>query len=1190
MSQPVVRRVASRSIADFDDQTWPVNVVLLILGGCLAGILSAHADFETPVLVHNGWVQLAALGLTMLALAMGAFLLRQKMQRRMQLAVLISLLTHFWLSEGMRQLAFLTTAPPAIEQPEEPNTEPAEVLSLPDYHWQDAVTPEQQAFEKPVDTAVPEAKPIELSRRDTKPPPDVERPDNVPQSTKSPEPKPVLIARAEPAASRRSEQPPGPQITRQEQTPQQPLAAQPIPQNTPRQQPSAETSQATRVERQPPAMPVVKPPESVREPTTAPQASVATLDRRETSETPKLQSTQPQAARQSAPAEMPNAAAPALAANAPAEPSASPAANAPAASAQRQSSAGANQAVAANAPASAREPTAPAPRTPQRAQSTTGERPSVAAASGQLARSNADQPADLEAAGPPQPQSQPGRPSAAPSTTASAEAPTRASGGAPGLTSQQQLDASAPADRSTANIASAAAQRNSASRADAASTATFDARPAALPRAQTGADSASAPLAATPSATPNVAATTKPADFESDAGMQVERSSSAAARGQSASAVGSSSIDVGRPTITSSGGSGRASGGGEPTISSGTRSLGRSTTALPGGGGSLPGESMASNTPQAGPAGGAGGTSGTGGAPGNAPSGAGSGPNTATGRTLGTSGPATTSGIVSGPGTGNEEGPVPGGAVAGTARGGPRAERGGQPSLAGGAGTGGGPLGRASTAGSLAGVSTEVTGSGVASGAPRQPAGVGSQAGTGEAAAQAGDVRRQMAGPRVEIAAAEGPGGLATVPTLDGGVRSRQARRESDVVALAPGRMLLPKAGGETKIDARVRDVAVPGFKQRDPADRRSVAESRGGSAGTERAVELGLEFLARHQSADGSWSLHNYTAGHGYTDDGQASMRSTTAATGLALLAFLGAGYTHTDGRYGDVVRGGLEYLLRHQTPEGDLFVRQDEASNRNVWLYSHGMASIALCEAYGMTRDRDLRGPAQRALNFIVQSQEPQQGGWRYSPRVGSDTSVSGWQLMALKSGELAGLDVPRETYVKVVRWLDHAQGAGGDPAHYAYRPRSEFAHQRQPSRVMTAEALLMRQYLGWRRENPHMVAGAEWLQVNLPRLDAGATQDSGNPRDAYYWYYATQVMFQMQGEHWRKWNARLHPLLVDNQLQTGPLAGSWDPLRPVPDRWGSEGGRIYVTALHLLMLEVYYRHLPIYQTLDSSPPAGK
>src|SRR3990172_2809553 len=98
-------------------------------------------------------------------------------------------------------------------------------------------------------------------------------------------------------------------------------------------------------------------------------------------------------------------------------------------------------------------------------------------------------------------------------------------------------------------------------------------------------------------------------------------------------------------------------------------------------------------------------------------------------------------------------------------------------------------------------------------------------------------------------------------------------------------------------------------------------------------------------------------------------------------------------------------------------------------MWLYSHGIATIALCEAYGMTQDPRLREPAQKAVDWIVAAQHPERGGWRYSPGVGSDTSVSGWMLMALKSGELAGLTVPESTYQGVENWLNSAESPGGE-----------------------------------------------------------------------------------------------------------------------------------------------------------------
>jgi hypothetical protein len=487
------------------------------------------------------------------------------------------------------------------------------------------------------------------------------------------------------------------------------------------------------------------------------------------------------------------------------------------------------------------------------------------------------------------------------------------------------------------------------------------------------------------------------------------------------------------------------------------------------------------------------------------------------------------------------------------------------------------PSGTSSETGAVAD-STTVVEQSTGSGGALAGGEAGPQPGAIEPAASGGQFARQSReGPPVRIAAREGAGGLAELQPGLVGLPSRRARPESDVVHTVESRLILEKHGGEARIEAPVAETAVPGFKQRDSASRQKVAEAFGGTPGTERAVELGLAFLARHQEADGSWSLHGFAEGRGdgYRRAGAGQMQTNTAGTGLALLAFLGAGYTHTDGKYREVVSRGLDFLVRNQKEDGDLF----GGGSRYCWLYSHGIAAIALGEAYGMTRDERMRGPAQKALDFIAASQNPEDGGWRYRPRYDTDTSVSGWQVMALKSGELAGLTIGPECYARIEKWLNTAQSPI-TPALYVYRPGAAQAHQRQASRAMTAEAMLMRQYLGWERANPRLVEGATYLRQNLP--DYGDERDPR--RDAYYWYYATQVMFQMQGDYWSDWNNRLRTLLTTSQEQTGPLAGSWDPMGPtIADRWGNAGGRIYVTTLHLLMLEVYYRHLPLYQTLE-------
>jgi hypothetical protein len=359
----------------------------------------------------------------------------------------------------------------------------------------------------------------------------------------------------------------------------------------------------------------------------------------------------------------------------------------------------------------------------------------------------------------------------------------------------------------------------------------------------------------------------------------------------------------------------------------------------------------------------------------------------------------------------------------------------------------------------------------------------------------------------------------------------------------------------------RTAQIAVPeSLSLRNADSRREAARTLGGSVESEQAVERGLEWLVRHQYPDGRWSIHEI-GGEGAAPGDNGRFQSDTAATGLALLAFLGAGYTHQSDKYQEVVGRGLKWLTDRQKPDGDLFSDESEF----VWFYSHGIASIAICEAYALTKDDTLKGPAQRSLDFIVRSQQPQFGGWRYRPRFESDTSVSGWQLMALKSGEMSGLNVSASAYEGVSRWLKSVEK---DKGQYSYHP------SKPASPAMTAEALLMRQYLGANRSDEVLIAGASFLRTRTP--DFGA-------RDAYYWYYATQVMFHMQGDYWKEWNGILRDQLVTTQSVTGPSRGSWDPASPTVEKWAVAGGRHYLTCLNLLMLEVYYRHLPLYVELE-------
>jgi len=330
------------------------------------------------------------------------------------------------------------------------------------------------------------------------------------------------------------------------------------------------------------------------------------------------------------------------------------------------------------------------------------------------------------------------------------------------------------------------------------------------------------------------------------------------------------------------------------------------------------------------------------------------------------------------------------------------------------------------------------------------------------------------------------------------------------------------------------------------------LLDAYGGTAATQRAVKEALRWLYRNQGKQGIWSLTGkYTNG--------ASTENEEAATGLALLAFQGAGFTPDGDSQHDYTRAtarAWSTMLQRQQEDGNFF----RTGRGNGQLYTQAICTIALCELYGMTQNSQYREPAQRAVNYCVRVQSSE-GGWRYLPGAGSDLSVTGWFVMAMQSARMAGLEVPTPMLQRVSGYLDSVSHESG--SFYGYRPQSA------ATASMTAEGLLCRQYLGWSQTDSRLRIGAKYLTKNLPDWD---------DRDAYYWYYATQVCHHMEGKFWRTWNNKMKVLLPANQVEKGRERGSWDPRG---DEWGDEGGRLFVTCLSTFMLEVYYRHLPIYQT---------
>jgi len=331
-----------------------------------------------------------------------------------------------------------------------------------------------------------------------------------------------------------------------------------------------------------------------------------------------------------------------------------------------------------------------------------------------------------------------------------------------------------------------------------------------------------------------------------------------------------------------------------------------------------------------------------------------------------------------------------------------------------------------------------------------------------------------------------------------------------------------------------------------------------GGNEETEHGVALALEWLSKQQNPKtGLWSLT------GPYDDG-GSQENQLAATAMALLALQGAGNTLTEGPYRVVVTRAWRSLLKAQQEDGSFDVGQVPVLHA---LYSHAQATIALCELYGMTRDPKLAEPAARAVAYCVAAQGPN-GGWRYEPGKPGDMSVTGWYVMALKTAEMAGIEVPAATFEAVSGFLDSVANENG--SRYGYRRDSPLKPASPMTAAVTAEGLLCRQYLGWPQHDPRLLEGFELLMAEK------IFDFHGDSKDVYAWYYITQVAHNLEGEAWRQWNDRLREVLPREQVLKGRQRGSWDPSL---DKWGTSGGRLFVTCFCTYMLETYYRHLPLY-----------
>ncbi len=325
---------------------------------------------------------------------------------------------------------------------------------------------------------------------------------------------------------------------------------------------------------------------------------------------------------------------------------------------------------------------------------------------------------------------------------------------------------------------------------------------------------------------------------------------------------------------------------------------------------------------------------------------------------------------------------------------------------------------------------------------------------------------------------------------------------------------------------------------------RRRAARKFGMPRGTDQDILLALRWLKKVQEPDGSWSCQKW--GGGANEDAGVS--------GLALLAFLGFGCTDKHPtEFAATVRKAVNYLVKKQQTSGWFGER----------MYTQGICTMALAEAYGMrVGGVAVRKGAQSGLDYI-DSQQPADGGFSYNG-PGNDTSVTGFNLQAIKAAMNIGLKVKPTTRANSERFLARCLNPDYSTSYQAGTANG--------SASMTAASLTGRLFLGHKRTARDCVGQAQWLTANNQHVQIG--QQASN---IYTIYYLSLSMFNMGGNYWRTWNKAFNQPLRKKQEKAGPHRGSW------PNggfAYGGHGGRVYTTAMSCLALEVYWR----YEHVDS------
>jgi hypothetical protein len=312
-----------------------------------------------------------------------------------------------------------------------------------------------------------------------------------------------------------------------------------------------------------------------------------------------------------------------------------------------------------------------------------------------------------------------------------------------------------------------------------------------------------------------------------------------------------------------------------------------------------------------------------------------------------------------------------------------------------------------------------------------------------------------------------------------------------------------------------------------------------------ESAVDRGLAWLAKSQDARGTWEANARLGG------------ATAAATGLAVMAFMARGHTPGQGPYGDTINRAIDAIIAMQQPDGVI-----AEGHQSEVMYDHGICTMALCEAYGMlddARQKKARDAISKAIRLILNAQSVHKsgidvGGWRYTPDTNSsDTSVSGWQLLALRGARNIGANLPKDAIEKGIAFIKHHAAPGGG---------FTYTGDGNPNDAMTGTGILALSLLG--DPDPDLIKPAgDFLLRNFNHLRG----------EHYYYaaYYCAQAAWQLGGNYWTT---------INNWITQDPDEGLIHKQAPDGHWPGTEGGDVVCSSMAILALTVPYRYLPIYQ----------